>query len=36
MESWYSRGCIWMLGAVIDLHGGLEESWLCNEAWSSQ
>ena len=35
MEGWTSHGCAWRLGIVMDVHGGLEQSWMRMEAWSS-
>ena len=36
MEAWSSHECAWKLEVVMDVHGGLEQSWMCMEAWSSQ
>ena len=35
MEVWSSHGCAWRLGVVMDVPGGLEQSWMYMEAWSS-
>ena len=35
MEDWSSHGCACRLGVVMDVHGGLEWSWMYMEAWSS-
>ena len=35
MEAWSSHRCAWRLGELIDVHGGLEQSWMCMEPWSS-